>query len=786
MRRYGLVTLLIVGLLMAGFVGAFDGAESGAGNLAFQLRGPQAPRNEIVIVAIDDASFDYTGLRWPWPRGYFAQLVDRLAASDPAAIGFDVYFFEREASLVQTLPTLVRGETVAEIAAAYGVAEDALRAANDLAPDAYACHGTSLIIPTEPPVRHVVRGDTINSLTRGYVSLEAERLVGAIAINDTCQLRAGMTFERISLNVSNERVRPGETIETLAARLGVRPDVLRDGNDAPLREPLEAGASVRVWTGGDIVFASAIRAAENVVLSGDLAINDSAVGTSVTLRQPTSVLRDAAADVGLTTIAYERDGVVRAVPLAIRSDDVTYTGWPLAVAQAARGTVSQLQSGGLVFGGQTVPLERGWLRLNYRGPAGSFPTYSAFQVVNGDIPASTFRGKIVLIGATSISLQDVHPTPFGLGRTTPGVEIMATAIDNVLAGDSLQRFNGVCRTPSDQAGWIQTCSLIDRWPVAAAVAVAGAVVIGLMRIRRPTLALVGTLVVLASWVAVWYAAFYFGRIELPLVVPGVLLLGGFLVTVSDRAMSEELERRRVRNLFEMFIAPEMARQLIEQGVDAMRGRRSTLTILFSDIRGFTQMSEGMQPEELVAVLNEYLGVMTDVILRHGGTVDKFEGDLVMAFFGAPVWYDDHALRAVRCAIDMRRELERLRLKWSHEGQPLALEMGVGLNTADVFVGLIGSGRRVNYTVMGDGVNLAARTQDLTKDVGWPVLITESTQAAVAGHFDLTSAGRRTVKGKRQLIEFFRVIGEVGAAPGEQVRPLDIHIEVPVGIPEQAA
>jgi adenylate cyclase len=259
--------------------------------------------------------------------------------------------------------------------------------------------------------------------------------------------------------------------------------------------------------------------------------------------------------------------------------------------------------------------------------------------------------------------------------------------------------------------------------------------------------------------------------EFPVAAPLITLFIAFAVPAVERAVSEELEKRRVRGIFELFISPEMVGQLIDKGIDAMRGKRAELTILFSDIRGFTTMSEKMTPEELVNVLNEYLGAMTDVIHRHGGTVDKYEGDLVMAFFGAPVWYPDHAERAVRCSIDMRLELDRLRQKWEGEGKPSKLEMGIGLNSAEVFVGLVGSGRRVNYTVMGDGVNLASRVQDLTKDLKWPLLITEFTYEQVKDQFDIEFSEARLVKGKTVPVGMYRVVGEKGAPDERRVRPL---------------
>jgi len=269
----------------------------------------------------------------------------------------------------------------------------------------------------------------------------------------------------------------------------------------------------------------------------------------------------------------------------------------------------------------------------------------------------------------------------------------------------------------------------------------------------------------------WLAAFLFLRTEIPFMAPETTLFVGFVTPTLERAVSEELEKRRVRGIFEMFISPEMVGQLIEQGIDAMRGKRSELTILFSDIRGFTTMSEKMTPEELVGLLNEYLGVMTDVIHHNGGTVDKYEGDLVMAFFGAPVAYPDHAQRAVQTSIEMRHELDRLRSKWAAEGKPSKLEMGIGLNTGEVFVGLVGSGKRVNYTVMGDSVNLASRLQDLTKELQWPLLISEFTYEKIKGDFDTEFAEARLVKGKTVPVGIYKVMGRTGAPEDQRVRAL---------------
>jgi len=461
------------------------------------------------------------------------------------------------------------------------------------------------------------------------------------------------------------------------------------------------------------------------------------------------------------------DGAVHSVLAWDTASDQLYYSWPIVAASLYTGAGLSADPGRSSFtlGDQTVPLDGRTVRVNYTGPEGTIPTFSALQVVNGDLPLATFQDKIVFIGATTQSLHDINATPFVPQNPpgVPGVEIMASALDTVLSGDYLHLRSGVC------AGAV--CPIPVRGPMLISIVVSGLLALALTVIRRTNLAIAALVGLLIAGVIVWLAAFILLRTEIPLVAPLSTLFIAFVTPTLERAVSEELEKRRVRGIFEMFISPEMVGQLIEQGIDAMRGRRAELTILFSDIRGFTTMSEKMTPEQLVDVLNEYLGAMTDVIHKHGGTVDKYEGDLVMAFFGAPVPYADHAQRAVRASIEMRVELDRLRQKWEGEGKPFKLEMGIGLNTAEVFVGLVGSGRRVNYTVMGDGVNLASRLQDLTKDLQWPLLIGEATYEKVQQEFDLEFGEARLVKGKTVPVNIYKVLGEKGAPVEQRVRPL---------------
>ncbi|MCS6909891.1 MAG: CHASE2 domain-containing protein [Anaerolineales bacterium] len=770
-QSLGLIALVVVLMLVASLTGLFDGLELSAINLAFQLRGPQPPRSPIVIVAVDDNTFANTGLQWPWPRTYFAQLVDRLREGGARLIALDVFLFEPEQFKPATY--IVQGETFLAIAQRYGIEPAALIQANGLDNAGTVCGGQTLTIPTNPPQQHVVMRDTIPLLATRY-GVEAEALLRANNLTDPCQILPTDLLQIPVFGAVTYQVRSGDTVARIAGLFQVNAQAVLDKSGQPARDPLTPGQTVSVQL-GDAALAAALRDAGNVVLNGKIREVVEAGGRSRTLYQPTPRLREVAAGFGISNIGIDADGAVHSILAWDRYADTVYYSWPLVVAAQYKGqplTDAALDS--VRLGANVLPLNRGYLRINYRGPAGTFPTYSVLQVVNGDYARSApdaFRDKIVLIGATTVSLQDVYVTPFGAEPRMPGVELMANALDTALSGEHIALHSGVCANPATGPAFLRLCSFAERGPMLIGIVLAGLIGLALLFIRQPSRAVALLLALIASGTALWLSAFLWLRAEIPLVAPLATLLLAFAIPTTERAFAEELEKRRVRGIFELFISPEMVGQLIEQGVDAMRGKRAELTILFSDIRGFTSMSEKMTPEELVAVLNEYLGAMTDVIHRHGGTVDKYEGDMVMAFFGAPLPLPDHAERAVRCSIDMRLELERLWAKWSAEGKPSQLEMGIGLNTAEVFVGLIGSGRRVNYTVMGDGVNLASRVQDLTKDLKWPLLITEFTYAQVQDKFDCEFAEARLVKGKTVPVGIYRVLGEKGAPEEHRVRPL---------------
>jgi adenylate cyclase len=769
-----LIAGLVLVFLILALAGLFDGAELAAINRAFQLRGRETPRSEIVIVAIDDNSFGNTLMQWPWPRTYFAQMVDRLKAGGAKLIAFDVFFIEPEQFKPATYT--FQGETLAAIADRYNVSLADLAQANGMESGDAACGGQTLTIPTNPPQEHLVLRDTLAGLAGRY-QVELATLLQLNNIENPCAVTPGSLVLIPIRGPVKYTVVAGDDVARISGYFQVNALAILDEAGQPARDPLAAGQTLTVQF-GDEALGAAMQAAGNVILNGEIRNTVEGGGRLVTLPPPTEPLRRAMAGFGITNIQRDADGAVHSIQAWNNYGGEKIYSWPLVAASLATGQALDADPGAeaFTFGARTVSLDQSFLRVNYRGPEGAIPTLSALKVVNGDAlleDPNAFRDKVVFIGATAASLQDRYPTPFGFERLTSGVELMANAYETVVTGEQVRLFSGVCASPTDAGtGFLRLCSIFERGMMLISIVVSGALGLGLLFIRQPTRALAVLLGLIVAGTALWLAVFLLWRTEIPLVAPLTTLFAAFAVPAAERAASEEFERRRVKDMFSLFISKEMVDELVEKGItEATRGRRAELTVLFSDIRGFTTMSEKMTPDELVTVLNEYLGSMTGVIHKHGGTVDKYEGDLVMAFFGAPVPLPDHAERAVRCAIDMRHELDRLRQKWLGEGKPSQLEMGIGLNTAEVFVGLVGSGQRVNYTVMGDGVNLASRVQDLTKDLKWPLLVTEFTYERVKDKFEIEFAEARLVKGKTVPVGMYRVLGEKGAAEAQRVRAL---------------
>jgi adenylate cyclase len=455
--------------------------------------------------------------------------------------------------------------------------------------------------------------------------------------------------------------------------------------------------------------------------------------------KPLASLDRAAVAIGHTLLVRDGDGPLRHHRPFVRVGDVVLPSMPLAAVLV----VTRDRPPAPVAGG-CPPL------MAYRGPAllerDRRPTFREFsfydlyvseeQILANQPPQvdpATFRDKIVVVSATASGTYDVHVTPFGQG--IGGGEVHANVIDALLRGRSI--------TPA-----APSVDLIVTVAAAVAVGSAGAF--------------------MGVWVLAAIAAAYAVVLiwaSLPLFSSGtwVLLIQPLLAIalayggqLAWQYFVEGREKRQVKQLFSRFVPRDVFAQLMAHPENAaLGGTRRTMTVLFSDVRGFTALSERSSPEEVVAQLNEYFTRMVDVLFAHRGTLDKFVGDMVMGLFGAPLEDPQHADHAVEAALAMTVELDRLNRDWAAAGRPV-LDIGIGISTGEMVAGNIGSDTIMSYTVIGDTVNLGARLESLNKDYGTRVIISDGTRAALRGDYDVRPLGEVVVKGKSRPVAIYEV------------------------------
>lgn len=490
----------------------------------------------------------------------------------------------------------------------------------------------------------------------------------------------------------------------------------------------------------DAAFAAAVKAAGNVVLP--VVFSDVAKGTAAPTAEQNDLLWDAAfmevksvagipwkqwavegmrplpprseiaraaAALGHVSSHPDMDGVMRWEILALKYGDDAYPSLALQIARLAQGMRQEdlgLYGGSNIrFGERYIPTDlSNRVLVNYFGAEGSFPYISAADLLSGRVKPEVLKGKVVLIGTSALATYDQKVSPFSADM--PGVEKNATVVENILANRFMSKSPGVIELGVIFGTAILLTLLLPRLSARAGVIVGFSLMGGYLVAAQIT-----------CMEGFWLSLIY------PLGNMAVILTAQ---TVS-KLLFEEKQSRQIRAMFSSYVTERLVNEMIRNPEMAqLGGQKREVTVLFSDVVSFTTYSENHQPEEVVAILNEYLGAMTDVVLKWEGILDKFIGDAIVVFWGAPMKQDDHAERAVRCALEMQARLEELRQKWFAEGRtPLA--SGIGLNTGEAIVGNIGAeGKKMDYTVIGDHVNLGARVEGLTRRYNAKILLTEYT------------------------------------------------------------
>ncbi len=432
-----------------------------------------------------------------------------------------------------------------------------------------------------------------------------------------------------------------------------------------------------------------------------------------------------------------------------------------AYLAAAPDTPLAIARGALTVGERPIPIdERGEAILNFRGGSGTHLSYSAAAVIQSElriregkepvIPGTDlFRDKYVFFGISAPGLFDLRPTP--VSGVYPGVEISATALDNILAGDFLR-------------------------PAPAAAALALTLVLALLAgtVTSRVAGIAGSLSVTGGFLllpALLAAAAYRLGFWLPLVLPEVAVGATLFAAGVLYYTTEGRQKLFIKNAFKQYLSPAVIEELIRYPERLkLGGERRELSIFFSDLEGFTGISEGLEPEELTALLNDYLSAMTDIIHEEGGTVDKYEGDAIIAFWNAPLPQPDHALRCVRAALRCQEKLAALRPAF-RERIGRDLRMRIGINSGPAVVGNLGSRTRFDYTMLGDAVNLASRLEGINKQFGTYTVLSQATLDLLAGGVPVRELARVAVVGRREAVRIFEPL----TADQQATRQEDLRI-----------
>ncbi len=448
---------------------------------------------------------------------------------------------------------------------------------------------------------------------------------------------------------------------------------------------------------------------------------------------------------GFFDISSDLDGSIRKTHLIGKYHTTLFPSFGLKAAALALNREIVVQFGeygieNIFFKNETLPInEKGEFWINYAGPAKTFPTVSFSDVYSGKIASHQLKDKIILIGVTAKAVGDIRVTP--LDSALPGIEINATIVENLIHKHFLYR-------PSEfflyELLFIFLMGLF----------------LGLLfqTLKSLSSTLVTTLL-LILYVALNQKFFFEKGILADLFIPGCHLFFIFVTTNAFKYFVEEKKSRQIRAAFQHYVSPAVVNEILKKPDQlALGGEKRKLTVLFSDIRGFTPLSETIPPEKLTRLLNLYLTTMTDCVFDHGGMLDKYVGDELMALFGAPLKTESHVLDACLCALDMIQKLDFVRHAWAKENVD-HLNIGIGIHTGDMIVGNMGSERIFDYTVIGDSVNLGSRLEGTNKIYGTHIIISEDVYTQVQGQLQCREMDMIRVRGKQKPIRIYEVLGK---------------------------
>jgi adenylate cyclase len=462
------------------------------------------------------------------------------------------------------------------------------------------------------------------------------------------------------------------------------------------------------------------------------------------------ILSDAAASSGYFSLQADHDGVLRWLPLVIQGGEDLFpplsllSAWhylqkPRLTLKVGRHGVDEIQ-----MGERVIPTDaRGQLLINYLGPQKTFPHVSVTDILRGSVPAGFFKDRIVLVGATALGTYDLRNTP--VSPTYPGVEVHASVIESILTQTFMLR-----------PEWSKLFNLLA---IVSLGTLVGAALPRLSPVKG--LGFAAGLAIVYMLMARWL--FVTAQVWLNMVYPLLALLSVYIVVTVYFYVTEQRQRKQVKETFQHYVAPLVIEEMLQDpGRLKLGGEVKVLTVLFSDLEGFTSYSERFSPNEMAEMLGEYYNRVTEQVFLHRGTLKEYVGDELMAIFGAPLEQVDHAVQACAAALAMRDKRLELAAEWKGSGRP-HLKARTGINSGPMLVGNLGSKYRFAYGVLGDQVNLGSRLEGLNKAYGTENLIGENTARLVEGAFWLREVDMVRVLGRAQPVRIYELIAKADTA-----------------------
>ena len=740
-------------------------------DVRFHQRGRVQHPDRVVVAAVDEQSIARFG-RFPWDRRVIASLIDKLDEEGAAAIGFDMSFSDEDLGghFAGAKRYRKRFEDVSLASPRGRAAVDHFsEAEGDIAGAKSALSELNhKIKPEADAIYQTARG----RLEDGAGKLEESKKQFESLVQEHEAYAKELDHELEGLDPDEVL---GKSIGKASSKVVQGFVFLTEPEMKAFKEEEIENNVKRIEVGKLAQPEFRWKTPEGADMSKP--VQQTWVKQYLGLRAPLLPIAREGTHFGFFNTIPDADGVIRHAALVIQARGRYFPSLDAALVatylKIPASRITPVVSSDAVGGGELdgvdfdgklyVPTdERGLLKINYYGGDRTFTNLSIADIIEGKTPPGALKGKLVLVGATAQGTFDQRVTPFE--KITAGIETHANAVETMLEHRFLARTIGL------QMGEVLFCLFL---------ALFFAFVFSRVKVSLalPVLAVsAGLLWLLAS---VMFRMGYAVFAALPLFETAAMFV---LVTVY-RYATEERDKRALRKAFQLYLNPDVMEEMLESPENLqLGGKELEMTVMFSDIRGFTTISEKLSPQALVKLLNEYLSPMTDIVFAKRGTLDKYIGDAVMAFFGAPIQTELHAANGCDAALEMMSTLARLREQWRIEDPDVPdVDIGIGLNSGPMVVGNMGSAQRFNYTVMGDNVNLSSRLEGLNKEYGTHILISEQTLvAARKGLKDEKAYVVREldsvrVKGKKEPVRLFELRSR-GPASTEDLPLLEGYAE----------